>query len=35
MMTTIALQTYDSPADDDIEAVLDNIIQGTALHTIP
>ena len=35
MMTTIALQTYDSPAEDDIEAVLDNIIQGTALLTIP
>ncbi len=35
MMTTIALKTYDGPADESIKAVLDDIVQGTVLHTAP
>jgi hypothetical protein len=35
IMTTIALKTYDSPADESIKAVLDDIVQGTVLYAIP
>ncbi len=35
IMTTIALKTYDGPADESIKAVLDDIVQGSVLHTVP
>lgn len=34
IMTTIALKTYDNPADESIVAVLDDIVQGTVLNAV-
>jgi hypothetical protein len=35
IMTTIALKTYDGPADESSIAILDGIVQGTVLNSVP
>jgi hypothetical protein len=34
VMTTIALQTYDGPAEENVKAFLDNIVQGSELNAV-